>query len=1084
MLGLAIGIPAMSALQNATTVSSVGGNTSTRSVVVADLDGDGSPDLVVANDATNETNQIFWGDGAGGFLPPVDLDGSTERSDSVDVADVDGDSDLDILIGNRSTAANRLYRNNGARSFSFLDQNALSTVMTSRHTSDANFVDVNGDGDPDVVVTNRGSGNMVFIGGAMAGFSVNGTLNGSASTDSSSSAIGRFTNDSSPDLIIGNRENQRNDLYVNNGSAAGFPFDTRRDLSPDANYTDWVAAADLNNDGWDDVIIGNREQPNQYMLNNQSNDNNNLFFPARQISPDADYTREIRVIDIDHDGDLDIIAANNESSKNKLYLNLFIESGSTSVSFSDAIELPGSPDASTSISICGPDSDVDPTCDLDGDGDNDIIFGNYLSPNRIYTNNNEIPEIVSLPVTGAVVGEAYSYTVIATDTDFGQALTISSAGNLNGFTLTPDGSDPRRATLAGTPGAPGALDFSLIVNDGTDDSAPHEFTVNVVASNAAPVFTSAAPPTTFAEKGDASFNHLLTASDAEDAPAALVYSAPVKPGWMTVTDNGNGTATLGGAPGQHDIGNYALVVRVTDTGGRIAEQSVMLTITDGNDKPIAGTDLICLTSAGETRTILGTPTLHPYYGVNNLLWNDSDPDGDTLSFVTGQITQGPNAGTVDIQTDGTFSYTHDGSAATSDSFRYQITDNVGGGEVRFDRGLVEVRFVTDPMCQNAGVNNPPVITVTPTTVEIMMGDTWDDAAALAGVTATDAQDGDITANIVIGGDVVDVNAAGDYVVTYDVTDSGGLHPLVPANRTVTVLDTEAPVITVSPLVVSIAVGSTWDDAAARNGVAATDNVDDDAALTAAIVVGGDTVDTATVGTYFVTYNVSDDAGNAAVEVSRTVNVETNPDTVAPVITITGANPASVVVGGTYTDAGATAMDDVDGDITADIVTTDDVDETTVGAYTVTYTVADSAGNETTATRTVNVTAAADTTPPVITLIGSASMSLTVGNTYNEPGATATDDVDGDISANIVIGGSVNTAAAGTYTVTYDVSDSSGNDATQVTRTVTVTAVVTPPPPSGGGGGGGATSIPELLGLMLLFMVVMSGRRLRLHRRST
>ncbi|MCB0469258.1 MAG: DUF5011 domain-containing protein, partial [Flavobacteriaceae bacterium] len=57
--------------------------------------------------------------------------------------------------------------------------------------------------------------------------------------------------------------------------------------------------------------------------------------------------------------------------------------------------------------------------------------------------------------------------------------------------------------------------------------------------------------------------------------------------------------------------------------------------------------------------------------------------------------------------------------------------------------------------------------------------------------------------------------------------------------------------------------------------------------------------------------------------------------------------------------------------------------------------------------------------------------------YTELGATAVDNVDGDISANIVIGGSVNTSVVGTYQVTYNVSDTAGNAAVQVIRTVEV-----------------------------------------------
>ena len=84
---------------------------------------------------------------------------------------------------------------------------------------------------------------------------------------------------------------------------------------------------------------------------------------------------------------------------------------------------------------------------------------------------------------------------------------------------------------------------------------------------------------------------------------------------------------------------------------------------------------------------------------------------------------------------------------------------------------------------------------------------------------------------------------------------------------------------------------------------------------------------------------------------------TPPDTVFPVITILGDNPASVELGSTYTDAGATS------DGGESVSSSGSVDTDTVGTYTITYSATDAAGNTSTATRTVNVV---DTTPPVIT----------------------------------------------------------------------------------------------------------------------
>jgi len=77
------------------------------------------------------------------------------------------------------------------------------------------------------------------------------------------------------------------------------------------------------------------------------------------------------------------------------------------------------------------------------------------------------------------------------------------------------------------------------------------------------------------------------------------------------------------------------------------------------------------------------------------------------------------------------------------------------------------------------------------------------------------------------------------------------------------------------------------------------------------------------------------------------------------------------------------------------------------------------------------------------LLGATPVDVVLGSIYNDAGATATDDTDGDITANIVTVNPVNTAVLGEYTVTYNVSDAAGNPATEVTRTVNVLAVVPP-----------------------------------------
>jgi PKD repeat protein len=79
----------------------------------------------------------------------------------------------------------------------------------------------------------------------------------------------------------------------------------------------------------------------------------------------------------------------------------------------------------------------------------------------------------------------------------------------------------------------------------------------------------------------------------------------------------------------------------------------------------------------------------------------------------------------------------------------------------------------------------------------------------------------------------------------------------------------------------------------------------------------------------------------------------------------------------------------------------------------------------------------DFDPPVITLMGEPSIELEIGDEFTDPGATANDEVDGDVSANIVVTGEVNRFQPGEYVLAYNVTDAAGNVAEEVTRTVTV-----------------------------------------------
>jgi hypothetical protein len=110
----------------------------------------------------------------------------------------------------------------------------------------------------------------------------------------------------------------------------------------------------------------------------------------------------------------------------------------------------------------------------------------------------------------------------------------------------------------------------------------------------------------------------------------------------------------------------------------------------------------------------------------------------------------------------------------------------------------------------------------------------------------------------------------------------------------------------------------------------------------------------------------------------------------------------------------------------------------VGTSPLTYTAKDKGGHEATCSSSITVT---DTQPPTLTLKGSNRVALECYADYAEPGATASDICQGDLSAQVRITGSVNTRLPGRYTLTYSVEDSAGNSAVPTTRVVDVTGPV-------------------------------------------
>ena len=215
------------------------------------------------------------------------------------------------------------------------------------------------------------------------------------------------------------------------------------------------------------------------------------------------------------------------------------------------------------------------------------------------------------------------------------------------------------------------------------------------------------------------------------------------------------------------------------------------------------------------------------------------------------------------------------------------------------------------------------------------------------------------------------------------------------------------------------------------GASAIDNRDS----TVEVVVSG-TVDTSTLGSYTIMYTATDRANNSSSTI-RTVEVVIPPDTTAPIITLNGDSNITMYINETYSELGASAIDDRDGTVEVNISGT--VDTSTLGSYTVFYTATDSANNTSSQTRTVEVVQPPDITAPVITLNGESSITLLLNEIYSELGASAIDNRDGTVE--VVVSGTVDTSTLGSYIITYTATDNANN-----TSSITRTIEVVPPKP--------------------------------------
>jgi hypothetical protein len=333
----------------------------TANVSAGDLDGDGDLDLVLAKGRHWEaSDRLLINDGRGHFTAR-DLGTAKDASYSALLADVDGDRDLDVIVTNDNEPG-RVYLNDGKAHF----QAAIEWGLPKWPTRNGTIADLNGDGRPDVIAANRSPET-----GRRSHFCLNdGTGHFSACTEL---AVGRatsivaadFDRDGHVDLAVPERDGGDSLILYNDGKAG---FARTRRFGPSTTAARVAAAADLNSDGWPDLVVGDERISTFVYLN----DTKGALQSGLQLKFDglpAPYA--ITIGDLDRDRHADIVIGHAGERGSVLF------GDGTGRTFRHVRFGEGS-DVIYGIALG----------DMDGDGYDDIVAARDFAPTTLFFNRS------------------------------------------------------------------------------------------------------------------------------------------------------------------------------------------------------------------------------------------------------------------------------------------------------------------------------------------------------------------------------------------------------------------------------------------------------------------------------------------------------------------------------------------------------------------------------------------------------------------------------------------------------------------------------------------------------------------------
>ncbi|KPA12999.1 hypothetical protein MHK_006794, partial [Candidatus Magnetomorum sp. HK-1] len=536
-------------------------------LIVADMNGDTHIDVIASN--YNMPNVLYIHNGTAD--PFNGVTGTYITSDvynarRIDIADMDNDGDIDLVVGNKDQA-NRLYLNNGTAD----PFNGITGVNITDDAHDTRVIaiaDLDGDGDNDLVVGNYNYFNKLYFNNGTSTPFVN--IYGVSLThdwhNTRALLLEDIEGDGDIDILVGNL-GQLNKLYINNGTDDPFHGETSLNISLDADNTAALAVGDVDNDGDIDVIVGNYNQINKLYLNNGIYDP--FYGVSGQTIGNAGYkTVSLKLVDIDGDGDLDLIEGN-DTQYNKLYLN-----NGTSAPFTGVTGL--NFDSTQDKTL-----DID-TGDIDEDGDPDLVVlnenelnkyfltagVNALITNTYYDTGNNVASSIKLRPTGtthAMIG-LESNEVTNTSIDY-----FLSTDNSKFYQVQPD-------QLITFPNLGNGLYWSARLNTLSPLLTPEIYTLVVSSATSQINFN-------ISDAQGGTINILCESSDesivSNDGISIAGTSENDVDMWLAAGENKSVTMNIIGIPGQY--GSSTITVTITDPQGLTTSTNFTATL---NDPPI------------------------------------------------------------------------------------------------------------------------------------------------------------------------------------------------------------------------------------------------------------------------------------------------------------------------------------------------------------------------------------------------------------------------------------------------------------------------------------------------------------------